>query len=102
MLLRGNRVFRVFHEHDCFFKEQIIHGFHWADLPDALRLVLVRNQLSVDGVLPKVCDPVHTHELVDRRASSLVLVEHTFQAVSCLFAFSNDAEVYFLRRDFIR
>ena len=69
------------------------------DLPDALQFVLVRDQLSVNGFLPAVRDPVHANELVDRRTSGRVLVEHPSEAISCILAARYDIEVYFLRRD---
>ena len=71
------------------------------DLSDALQLVLMRNQLSLDGFLPAVRDPVHANELIDRRSSGRVLVEHTLNAESCILAAGDDFEVYFLRRDYL-
>ena len=72
------------------------------DLTDALQLVLVRNQLSVDGFLPAVRDPVHANELIDRRASFRVLVEHTLYAVSRILEAGEDIKIYFLRLDYLR
>ena len=74
---------------------------HPFDLTDALQLVLVCDQIGLDGFLTAVRDPVHANELVDRRTSGGIPVEHTFYAVSCILAARDDFKVYFLRRDYL-